>query len=98
MHQVSYQPLLTVHGCTFENVASFHEDGTVFYDVSHSSITNITSTVIRDSDGFFYYSAHYVPSEFLIEQRSGAMAFVLLPCLSDCALKVGPELRWSHRY
>ena len=65
--QVSYQPLLTVHGCIFEDVASYHEGGTVFYDVSHTSIASITSTTIHDSDGYFYYSSHYMPSSITIE-------------------------------
>ena len=49
-------------GCEFDNVKCYDEDASIFYDVSHTSSAKIKNTILHNSDGYFYYSSHYMPS------------------------------------
>ena len=53
--------------CEFDNVDCFEEDASIFYDVSHTSYAEIKDTTLHNSDGYFYYSSHYMPSDITIE-------------------------------
>ena len=71
LFQVSYAPVLTVDGCEFDNVACYDEDASIFFDVSHTSDATIKDTTLHNSDGYFYYSSHYMPSTIEISNVVG---------------------------
>merc|ERR1719474_1206491 len=65
-NDLTFQPKVVVKNCSFSNMTSDGEDGSILYDVSHTSSTLIADTVIYHSLGYFYYSAHSLPSEITL--------------------------------